>query len=180
MGFSKSPNKIKREREEAHERRQIVTFFSKMTLCRAYPFFVLACLCIGILVARIFGVSLLVGVIAGWAVGIVPLVALVVLYFGIMWWRPDLPPCRCGETKNGGFEYLGCHSQNPEETWYENRCPKCGRRYKSSGTVVLEILSEGTCTPFMKQSRWGFWEVDHSEHPESRLSGVGQEMDLLN
>lgn len=134
-----------------------------MTLCRLYPIFIVLCAGTGAVLANAFGASLLCGVVCGWLVGIVPLLALVILYVGLMWWRPDLPPCKCGETRYGGFEYIGSYSHVPNEIWYENRCPKCGRCYQSRDSIVVEILADGTTVPFMKVSRWGRWEPDRSE-----------------
>jgi hypothetical protein len=134
-----------------------------MTLCRLYPFFVILCAGTGAVLAKCFGVSMLSGVLSGWVVGVGPVLALGIIYVGMMTWRPDLPPCKCGETRYGGFEYIGSYSCGPNETWYENRCPKCGRCYKSRDSIVVELLADGTTVPFMKVSRWGRWEVDRSE-----------------
>ena len=49
------------------------------------------------------------------------------------------------------------------DTWFENRCPKCGRYYKSNRNVVVECDDSGSTFPFMKVSRWGRWVTDDPE-----------------
>jgi hypothetical protein len=119
------------------------------------------CVAAGSAIAQLTKTPLITGVSLGLLTGVAPLLGLGVLYALIMWWHPDLPPCRCGKTKYGEYEYIGPMSGPfSEDTWYENRCPKCGRHYKSNRGVVVEQRSDGSVVPYMKESRWGRWIAD--------------------
>ncbi len=117
-------------------------------------------------IAHYNGEPIIEGTGIGLLVGVSPMLALGGLYSLIMWWQPDLPRCRCGKTKYGEYQYVGQMSEPfTEETWFENRCPKCGRRYKSKSGVFNEVLPDGTMVPYMETSRWGRWVVASEHHP---------------
>ena len=134
-----------------------------VNLYRLYPILLGACIGAGALIAKSIEASLLSGAFYGLLVGVLPMAVLGVLHAGMMWWRPDLPRCKCGKTKYGEYEYIGPNEEFSEDTWYENRCPKCGRHYKSKASVVVECDANGSTIPFMKVSRWGRWEADDAE-----------------
>ena len=131
-----------------------------MSFCRLLPYFVIVCIGVGLIVSKHLGVSLTLGASLGLLAGFVPLVLLCVAYGALMFWRPDLPVCRCGQTKYGEYEHIPSTEGYSKDTWHENRCPKCERRYKSKGTVVMECRADGTLIPYMKVSRWGRWQPD--------------------
>ena len=134
---------------------------SDMSLCNLFPLWMIACIAAGSGIARFVGGSIITGATFGALAGFAPMIALGVLYVAIMWWRPDLPPCRCGKTKYGEFEFIGPMSGPfSENTWYEICCPKCGRLYKSKGGIVVECRPDGSTIPYMKVSRWGRWVND--------------------
>ena len=134
-----------------------------MNLSQLYPFFIIVCIVVGLIVSKLLEASLVFGAIFGLLVGFVPLIVLGVAYAAIMFWRPDLPTCRCGQTKYREYEYIGPMKGFSEDTWYENRCPKCERHYKSKGKVVMECQADGTLIPYMRVSRWGRWQLDNAE-----------------
>ena len=134
-----------------------------MNLSQLYPFFIIVCIVVGLIVSKLLEASLVFGAIFGLLMGFVPLIVLGVAYAAIMFWRPDLPTCRCGQTKYGEYEYIGPMEGFSEDTWYENRCPKCERHYKSKGKVVMECQADGTLIPYMRVSRWGRWQLDNAE-----------------
>jgi hypothetical protein len=134
-----------------------------MNLSQLYPFFIIVCIVVGLIVSKLLEASLVFGAIFGLLMGFVPLIVLGVAYAAIMFWRPDLPTCRCGQTKYGEYEYIGPMEGFSEDTWYENRCPKCERHYKSKGKVVMECQADGTLIPYMIVSKWGRWQLDNVE-----------------
>ncbi|MHC4573845.1 MAG: hypothetical protein ACYS76_06895 [Planctomycetota bacterium] len=134
-----------------------------MNLSKLYPFFLAVCIAVGLLVSKWVGASLVAGASFGLLAGLIPMLVFAVVYAAIMFWRPDLPTCRCGQTKYGDYEYVGPMEGFSEDTWYENRCPKCGRHYKSKGKVVMECQADGTLIPYMRVSKWGRWQLDNAE-----------------
>jgi hypothetical protein len=134
-----------------------------MNVSNLYPLFIAACIGVGLLVSYCVDVSLIKGAIYGFFAGLIPIVLLAVVYAALMFWRPDLPTCRCGKTKYGEYEFIGPMDGFSKDTWYENRCPKCGRRYKSKGNIVMERQPDGTLIPYMKVSKWGRWQLQNVE-----------------
>lgn len=116
----------------------------------------------GAIIAVCIDVSPWLGAACGCLVGASPMIILCVICVGIMWWCPDLPRCKCGQTKYGEYEYVD-PMEFSEDMWYEYRCPKCGRRYKSKRGILVECRGNGITVPFMKHSRWGRWQVDDGE-----------------
>jgi hypothetical protein len=134
-----------------------------MNFCRLYPLMIILCVVIGLLAGKRLGLPLHLAAFFGMLAGMLPIALVGVIYAAFMFWRPDLPPCKCGQTKYGEYEYIGPMEGFSEDSWCENRCPKCGRHYKSRGNIVVECRPDGSVIPYMKVSKWGRWERDNSE-----------------
>ena len=132
-----------------------------MSLCRLFPLWAIACIAVGIGTATFAGWSVITGAMIGCSASVAPLVALTAICVVFTWWRPDVPPCRCGETRCGGYDFIGPTSgPYSEETSYEYRCPKCGRCFKSNAGIFVECRPDGSTIPYMRVSRWGRWRLD--------------------
>jgi hypothetical protein len=135
-----------------------------MSLCSAYPIFVILCVAIGGAIAHFTDAAVLYGISIGLAVGNAPLVLLGIIYVLMMAWCPDHPTCRCGDCKSTEYEYLG-PEEITKETEYEYLCPFCSRTYRQKDKRFWEVSSDGAEIPYMAISKWGRWQTESTETP---------------
>jgi hypothetical protein len=137
-----------------------------MSLCSAYPVFVILCVAIGGAIAHFTDAPVLYGISIGLAVGFAPLVLLGIIYSLMMAWRPDRPTCRCRKCQYMHYESVWPEEITvTEETVYEYRCPFCSRTYRQKGKRFWEVSSDGSEIPYMVISKWGRWQAENTEAP---------------
>jgi hypothetical protein len=137
-----------------------------MTLCNAYPVFIILCVAIGGAMARFTNAPVLYGISIGMAVGMAPLALLGIIYALMMAWRPDRPACRCGKCQSGDYEPVMPETMTfTEETVFEYRCPFCSRTYRQKNNRFWEFSIDGSEIPYMAVSKWGRWQIENTKAP---------------
>ena len=79
----------------------------------------------------------------------------------IKWWVPRYPPCMCGKSTRGSFEFLRwLKDEKGSVTSRMYICRECGRKYCKSKRHVEFIPEENVKVPYMSHSMFGRWHLD--------------------
>ena len=128
-----------------------------MSLCKTYPFFIALCIAVGGFIAVRTGNSLIMGACIGLIVSFAPLLLLGVTVGLMHRWRPDRPPCICGQCDCVDYRYIDRHSgTKPLDGAYHYKCPHCEREYRLQ-RGKFDIKSAEGFSPYMEISRWQRW-----------------------
>jgi hypothetical protein len=127
-----------------------------MNLEKVFPWFVVLCMAGGGILAHRSGASLMAGVAGGLGVGMLPLLVLGAIYWLMMAWRPERPPCVCGKCKSDEYVSVG-PMVKPEDSTYYYKCPHCGCEYRSHGSL-FDLKTAHGYSPYMEISRWQRWK----------------------
>ena len=128
-----------------------------MNLYKTYPFFIALCIAVGGFIAARTGNSLTTGALAGLIAGFAPLLLLGAVVWVMHRWRPERPPCICGQCQSVDYEYIDRHSgTKPPDGAYYYKCPHCEREYRLK-RGKFEIKTVEGFSPYMEISKWGRW-----------------------
>ena len=132
-----------------------------MNLERAYPAWFVACSIAGALIGKAMGQGAIEGLMTGMLFAASPILLLGLVHVAQAFWRPVLPPCRCGRCNHRQYRL---EAPVPGDAAAGGaplrfRCPKCDRRYVISPGRFDELPSEGPVIPYMRHTKWGRWEL---------------------
>jgi hypothetical protein len=94
------------------------------------------------------------GLTYGFIFGHLPLALLGLVGLPLLLFHRDRPICRCGRCRSQDYEFLGMEQQPLS---FDYRCPSCDRHYRARDNKFLEIASNGSEQPYMRQSSLGRW-----------------------
>ena len=132
-----------------------------MNLERLYPIWFILCASAGAVVGNLTGYGAIHGLTDGMMVAVSPLFLLMMGLLLMSFWRPILPPCRCGHSNHKGYRHVSPADDAKSGIRFE--CPKCGRAYELSKDRFDEIASDGHTIPYMRHTKWGRWRKAKAE-----------------
>ena len=127
-----------------------------MSLCKAYPWFIVLCMAGGGILAHYGGYSFLAGAAGGVVVGMLPLLILGAIVGLMLVWCPERPICICGKCYSVDYDYVG-PMYKPEDNTFYFKCSLCGREYRSQGPK-FDLKTEQGYSPYMEKSKWHRWK----------------------
>jgi hypothetical protein len=122
-----------------------------------YPVWFILCASTGAWLGNVTGYGTVRGLADGLIVAASPLFVLMLALALMSFWRPILPPCRCGKCNHKDYKYAD--SSGLAETGRQTRwvCPECGRSYESCNGRFDELLNDGRIAPYVYHTKWGRW-----------------------
>ncbi len=131
-----------------------------MNLERAYPAWFATCALVGALIGKAMGHGAIEGLTTGMLVAASPIILLGLAHVALAFWRPVLPPCRCGRCNHSQY---GLEAPAPGDAAAGGaplrfRCPRCDRSYEFTPGRFDELSSAGHVVPYMRHTKWGRWK----------------------
>jgi len=127
-----------------------------MSLCKAYPWFIVLCMTGGGILAHHSGYSLIAGAAGGAAIGMVPLLILGAIVGLMLIWCPERPVCICGKCHSEDYDFVGPMYKSQDDTYYY-KCSLCDREYRCRGPK-FELKTTQGYSPYMEMSKWHRWK----------------------
>ncbi len=134
-----------------------------MNICRIYPWYIITCITIGLLVPLYTQTSLANGFFWGICAGMLPMTILGVLYLILIQWSPDRPRCICGKCSSNDYQYVDQEKIN-DDLAFHFICPFCTREYRSCGGK-FELKTKNGLTPYMEMTKWRRWGRSSKKPP---------------